>query len=192
MTHSTKVMIVGGCFDIIHPGHINFLQKAKNVSDYLIVLLESDKKVNWLKGENRPVNTENTRKNNLENLKTPDNKNKLIDEIIVLPFIRKSEEYQKLIEDIMLRINKNPPIIKEQEIPTAKLINMITTNKINETGESPNPKFYFGITKNPRNPIKNEKIHELSQKMNIEVIEVNELLNEYSTTNLINKSKPQP
>ncbi len=47
-----------GCFDIIHAGHVTYLEKAKNMVDVLIVGLNSDESVRRIKGENRPINSE--------------------------------------------------------------------------------------------------------------------------------------
>ena len=55
------VVVTNGCFDILHVGHIRYLQKTKSFADYLIVLLNSDKSVKSIKGENRPINNENDR-----------------------------------------------------------------------------------------------------------------------------------
>ena len=60
-----KVVLAGGCFDILHPGHIEFLQKAKRLGDTLIILLESDENVKNLKGEKRPINNLKIRTENL-------------------------------------------------------------------------------------------------------------------------------
>ncbi len=50
-----------GCFDILHVGHVRYLQKTKSLADYSIVMLNSDKSVKMLKGESRPINNENDR-----------------------------------------------------------------------------------------------------------------------------------
>src|SRR5574344_1552414 len=52
------VVATNGCFDILHVGHVRYLQKTKSFADYLIVLLNSDKSVKSIKGEGRPINTE--------------------------------------------------------------------------------------------------------------------------------------
>lgn len=52
------VVVTNGCFDILHVGHVRYLQKTKSYADYLIVLLNSDKSVKAIKGESRPINTE--------------------------------------------------------------------------------------------------------------------------------------
>ena len=56
-----KVVATNGCFDILHVGHVRYLQKTKSFADYSIVLLNSDKSVKSIKGPNRPINNENDR-----------------------------------------------------------------------------------------------------------------------------------
>ena len=53
-----KVVFTNGCFDILHVGHVKYLQEAKSYGDVLIVGLNSDSSVRELKGPTRPVNTE--------------------------------------------------------------------------------------------------------------------------------------
>ncbi len=55
------VVATNGCFDILHVGHVRYLQKTKSFADYLIVLLNSDKSVRSIKGEGRPINSESDR-----------------------------------------------------------------------------------------------------------------------------------
>jgi len=52
------IVFTNGCFDILHRGHIEYLQKAKTLGDVLVVGLNSDSSVKRLKGENRPINKE--------------------------------------------------------------------------------------------------------------------------------------
>lgn len=52
------VVTTNGCFDILHVGHVKYLEKTKTFGDYLIVLLNSDKSVKSIKGPTRPVNNE--------------------------------------------------------------------------------------------------------------------------------------
>lgn len=60
---SEKQLIVftNGCFDIIHRGHIEYLAKAKQLGDILIVAINSDNSVRKLKGDKRPINRLNDR-----------------------------------------------------------------------------------------------------------------------------------
>lgn len=55
------VVTTNGCFDILHVGHVRYLQKTKSFADILIVLLNSDKSVRSIKGPTRPINSENDR-----------------------------------------------------------------------------------------------------------------------------------
>ena len=67
-----KVVITNGCFDILHAGHVLYLEKAKSLGDILIVLANSDESVRRLKGENRPFNDEFSRTNVLAALSSID------------------------------------------------------------------------------------------------------------------------
>ncbi len=51
-----KIVFTNGCFDLLHAGHINYLEKAKKFGDILIIGLNSDRSVTSLKGRNRPIN----------------------------------------------------------------------------------------------------------------------------------------
>ena len=55
------VVITNGCFDILHVGHVRYLQKTKSFADYLLVLMNSDISVKKIKGEGRPINNESDR-----------------------------------------------------------------------------------------------------------------------------------
>ena len=55
------VVATNGCFDILHVGHIRYLQKTKSFADKLIVLLNSDSSVHSIKGLDRPINNEGDR-----------------------------------------------------------------------------------------------------------------------------------
>jgi D-beta-D-heptose 7-phosphate kinase / D-beta-D-heptose 1-phosphate adenosyltransferase len=56
-----KIVFTNGCFDILHIGHIKYLETAKSLGDILILGLNSDNSVRRLKGENRPINHQNDR-----------------------------------------------------------------------------------------------------------------------------------
>lgn len=71
-SENKKLVFTNGCFDIIHKGHVSYLNQAKLMGDYLIVGLNSDKSVKKLKGDDRPVNNENDRAFILDNLKSVD------------------------------------------------------------------------------------------------------------------------
>jgi len=66
------VVFTNGCFDLIHGGHIEFLQKAREKGDLLVVGLNSDKSVKSIKGAGRPIKTEKERANIISALKYVD------------------------------------------------------------------------------------------------------------------------
>ena len=58
----SRLVFTNGCFDIIHKGHVDYLNRAKSLGDYLIVGLNSDASVKKLKGPQRPINDQESRK----------------------------------------------------------------------------------------------------------------------------------
>ena len=66
------IVTTNGCFDILHVGHVRYLEKAKSFGDILIVALNSDKSVKSIKGESRPINNENDRAEILSALRCVD------------------------------------------------------------------------------------------------------------------------
>ncbi len=59
--HKQKIVFTNGCFDILHVGHVNYLEAAKSCGDCLVVGLNSDRSVRELKGRGRPVNNQQSR-----------------------------------------------------------------------------------------------------------------------------------
>lgn len=53
-----RIVFTNGCFDILHSGHVNYLESAKKFGDVLIVGLNSDSSIKEIKGENRPINSQ--------------------------------------------------------------------------------------------------------------------------------------
>ncbi len=78
-----------GCFDILHVGHIEMLKFARSLGDSLFVGIDSDSRVKDLKGNGRPVNSENDRKKLLESIK-------FVDKVFI--FNTKEEMEQILID----------------------------------------------------------------------------------------------
>ncbi|MDP3988556.1 MAG: adenylyltransferase/cytidyltransferase family protein [Candidatus Levybacteria bacterium] len=90
LKHQGKtVVLAGGCFDILHIGHIEFLKKAKEYGDFLFLLLESDETCQS-KGKKRPINTQKDRAIILSALES-------VDYVIKLPPLRSDKDYQDLI-----------------------------------------------------------------------------------------------
>lgn len=66
------IVFTNGCFDILHSGHVSYLNEAKQQGDLLVVGLNSDLSVKRLKGSDRPINSQSDRKYLLENLRCID------------------------------------------------------------------------------------------------------------------------
>lgn len=56
-----KIAFTNGCFDLLHPGHMDYLSKARDLGDILVVGLNSDQSVQRLKGPQRPIQNQDTR-----------------------------------------------------------------------------------------------------------------------------------
>jgi rfaE bifunctional protein nucleotidyltransferase chain/domain len=105
-----KIVLTGGCFDILHIGHVRFLSEAKRMGDYLVVLLESDKRVKKLKGKNRPVFIQKERAEMLTALES-------VDLIVLLPTMGKDSDYLNLVMKIkpdIIAVTENDPLIEKK------------------------------------------------------------------------------
>jgi len=67
-----KVVFTNGCFDLLHPGHLTYLQQARALGDRLIIGLNNDVSVRELKGKGRPINSEDVRSCMLSGLRAVD------------------------------------------------------------------------------------------------------------------------
>lgn len=67
-----KIVFTNGCFDILHLGHVEYLNEARSLGDVLIIAINSDASVRELKGPDRPINNEIDRGKMLLNLKAVD------------------------------------------------------------------------------------------------------------------------
>ena len=67
-----KIVFTNGCFDILHAGHVQYLEKAKNLGDILVVGLNSEQSVHRLKGKSRPINSQKDRAQVLAGLSSVD------------------------------------------------------------------------------------------------------------------------
>ncbi len=67
-----KIVFTNGCFDILHSGHVELLEKARKMGDKLIVGINSDESVRSIKGKDRPVNSEKERAEVLRGLRSVD------------------------------------------------------------------------------------------------------------------------
>lgn len=87
-----KVVLAGGCFDLIHYGHFTFLQKAKTEGEILVIALEPDEFI-LQKKKRKPVHTQKQRAEILAALEQ-------VDFVLLLPFFKSNEEYHELVKTI--------------------------------------------------------------------------------------------
>lgn len=125
-----KIVLAGGCFDILHIGHISFLENAKKSGDILILLLESDLAIKILKGEKRPINSQTNRAKILSSIE-------FVDFIILLPKPFKTEDYQKLVKEIspnIIAVTLGDPNLNEKKIQAKSVggVVKIVLKKISE------------------------------------------------------------
>ncbi|GAL85960.1 nucleotidyltransferase [Sporocytophaga myxococcoides] len=134
-----KIVFANGCFDILHKGHIDLLNKAKSFGDILIVGLNSDESIKRLKGNDRPINSLDDRISVLSGLASID---------FIIPF--EEDSPSKIIEEIKPDVFVKGGDYKTKIIPEASLVNQFggevkvisfvedksTTNIINKIKDS--------------------------------------------------------
>lgn len=91
-----KVVLVGGCFDILHFGHIKFLERSKKQGNYLIVALESDEFIKSRKNK-KPFHNIQERAEILSSIR-------YVDLVIKLPFFKSGDEYRELVNFIKPKV----------------------------------------------------------------------------------------
>lgn len=104
--YDKRIILVGGCFDVIHPAHIEFLKKSKSLGKSLVIFLESDENIKKIKGEKRPINKQNIRAENLAKLL-------IADTIILLDIPSSSDYYYNLVKRVhpaIIAITKGDPL----------------------------------------------------------------------------------
>lgn len=105
-----KIVLVGGCFDLLHFGHIHFLKTAKSHGDRLVVALESDENVKRMKGDARPIHTQAQRKVMLESLS-------FVDEVIALPTMHGDRDYDAFVNKLnpsVIAVTEADPILEKK------------------------------------------------------------------------------
>jgi len=125
-------IFVNGTFDILHPGHVRLLNTARSMGDYLIVAIDSDRRVRELKGPSRPVNNEFSRRVLLSNLKAVD----------IVEVFDSDEELEHIIKtyepDIMVKGSdyQGQPIVGEEHVPKIVFFERIDEYSTTKTIES--------------------------------------------------------
>jgi D-glycero-beta-D-manno-heptose 1-phosphate adenylyltransferase len=91
-----KLVFTNGCFDIIHPGHVDYLERARSMGDGLVVGLNSDASVRRLKGPLRPVNDQRSRARVLAALQC-------VDYVVIFDEDTPLELIQKVRPDVLVK-----------------------------------------------------------------------------------------
>ncbi len=97
-SNNKSIVFTNGCFDLIHGGHIEFLQRAKALGDILIVGMNSDDSVRTLKGEGRPIKNETERSSILSAIK-------YVDYITIFNELTPEELIRNIRPDILVKGN---------------------------------------------------------------------------------------
>lgn len=88
-----KLVLTNGCFDLLHTGHVRYLQAARALGDALIVAINSDRSVRGLKGPTRPLNIEEDRAEVVAALRC-------VDHVTLFDDLRVSDIIKKLVPAI--------------------------------------------------------------------------------------------
>ncbi len=112
-----KIVLAGGCFDILHFGHIHYLKNAKALGDHLVVAIESDANIKKLKGEKRPFHNQNQRKEILESLS-------FVNEVIILKDKMSDSDYEELVLSVyphVVAVTQGDPILEKKKNHATKV-----------------------------------------------------------------------
>lgn len=93
---TNKIVFTNGVFDLVHSGHVELLNFAKMLGNKLVVGINSDSSTRLLKGEKRPINKEEDRKNIVQSLRA-------VDEVIIFDSINTTELINNLNPDIIVK-----------------------------------------------------------------------------------------
>jgi rfaE bifunctional protein nucleotidyltransferase chain/domain len=91
-----KIVFTNGCFDILHRGHVEYLSKAKQLGDVLIVGLNSDSSVRMIKGDKRPIVPQEDRAFILSNLS-------FVDYVVIFDEPTPYELISKIVPDVLVK-----------------------------------------------------------------------------------------
>lgn len=127
-----KVVFTNGCFDLIHSGHVDYLVKAKEMGDILIVALNTDQSIKRIKGEKRPILKQEERAFIVSNLKP-------VDYVTFFEEDTPAEIINELIPDILVKgadwsidkiVGRDIVEANGGEVKTIKFVNDQSTSKI--------------------------------------------------------------
>lgn len=129
-----KIVFTNGCFDILHAGHVDYLIKAKEMGDVLVVGMNSDSSIQRIKGPKRPVVPERERAFIIANLKA-------VDYVIFFYEDTPGELINKIIPDVLVKgadwsieniVGRDVVVKNGGEVKTIEFVNDTSTTKIIE------------------------------------------------------------
>ncbi len=91
-----RVIFTNGCFDLLHPGHVHYLEQARKLGDVLIVALNSDRSVQELKGKQRPILNQSERAQVMAALGC-------VDYVVVFDDLTPREVIAQLLPDVLVK-----------------------------------------------------------------------------------------
>ncbi len=127
-----RMVFTNGCFDILHAGHVDYLSRAADLGDVLIVGLNTDDSVRRLKGDDRPVNPEEARANVLAALS-------FVDLVVLFDEDTPTELIKKVKPDVLVKGQDYQPeniagadIVKENQgkVVTIPLLQGFSTSSL--------------------------------------------------------------
>ena len=130
-----KVVFTNGCFDILHSGHVDYLTKAKECGDILIVAINSDRSVRRIKSERRPIMDETNRSFIVANLKP-------VDYVFLFEEDTPARIIDYLIPDVLVKgadwdedkiVGRDTVVNNGGEIKRIEFVSQLSTSKIIET-----------------------------------------------------------
>jgi D-beta-D-heptose 7-phosphate kinase/D-beta-D-heptose 1-phosphate adenosyltransferase len=109
-----RVVFTNGCYDLLHPGHIQLLEKARSLGDILLVGINSDQSVRTLKGQGRPVIPEKERAEILANFEC-------VDAVVVFDELTPQKTIATLLPDLLVKGGDWPgnQIVGREEVEAA-------------------------------------------------------------------------
>src|SRR4051812_19629289 len=106
-----KIILTNGCFDLLHVGHVRYLQGAKELGGKLVVGVNSDQSAHALKGEGRPVTTEHERAELLAALQ-------VVDAVVIFP----EKDVTAIIRELRPDIHAKGTDYTEASVPEGALV----------------------------------------------------------------------
>ena len=132
---SQRVVLVGGCFDLLHNAHYDYLSKSRALGDYLIVALEPDETITKYK-KRKPVFNQQERAKNLSAIR-------YVDEVLLLPPLKGYKDYLQLVQDVcpnviavtagdpqIMNIKKQAKVVDAEVVEVIGLIDGISTTDL--------------------------------------------------------------